>query len=126
MKKRSGSNNHKRRVKNIKNAEAQPCVRCPATGMITFQCWNCEFFISGYRNGDIKCGYPFEAPLNMKLFGIETDTTRWDAKYYLRKQNLVYGHPALYEFGEIYESKIGRVWDTWVRDKSKLKAADTR
>ena len=111
---------HKRRVKSIKSADAQPCVTCPATGMITYQCWNCELFISGYVNGDIKCGYPYESPLELHLFRIESDTTRWDARYHLRKQDIIHGHPALCEFGKIYDSEIGRVWDTWVRDKSKL------
>ena len=114
------SKKHIRRVKTIKDGEAQPCVRCPATGMITFQCWNCELFISGYRNGDIKCAYPFEDPLNIHLFTVEPDTTRWDVRYHLRKQDQIYGHPALYEFGKLYDSETGRVWDTWVRDKSKL------
>jgi hypothetical protein len=113
---------HKRRVKSIKSAEGQPCVTCPATGMITYQCWNCELFISGYRNGDIKCGYPYESLLELHLFRIESDTTRWDARYHLRKQDTILGHPALYEFGKIYDSEIGRVWDTWVRDKSKLES----
>ena len=76
--------------------------------MITFQCWNCELFISGYKNGDIKCAYPFDHPLNFDLFNVETDTTRLDVRYHLCKQDLVYGHPALYEFGEIYESEIGQ------------------
>jgi hypothetical protein len=113
---------HKRRVKNIKSADAQPCVTCPATGMITYQCWNCELFISGYVNGDIKCCYPYESPLELHLFRIESDTTRWDARYHLRKQDTIHGHQALYEFGKIYDSEIGRVWDTWVRDKSKLES----
>jgi len=113
---------HKRRVKSIKSSEAQPCVICPATGMITYQCWNCELFISGYRNSDIKCAYPYETPLNTHLFMIETDTTRLDVRYHLRQQDFIYGHPALYEFGEIYDSEIGRVWNTWVRDKSKLES----
>ena len=113
---------HKRRVKSIKRADPQPCVTCPATGMITYQCWNCELFISGYVNGDIKCGYPYESPLELHLFRIESDTTRWDARYHLRKQDTTHGHPALYEFGKIYDSQIGRVWDTWVRDKSKLES----
>jgi hypothetical protein len=113
---------HKRRVKSIKSADAQPCVTCPATGMITYQCWNCELFISGYVNGDIKCGYPYESPLELHLFRIESDTTRWDARYHLRKQDIIHGHPALCEFGKIYDSEIGRVWDTWVRDKSKLES----
>ena len=111
-----------RRVKIIRKSEAQPCVKCPATGMITYQCWNCELFISGYKNGDIKCGYPYESPLKLHLFSIEFDATRWDARYHLRQQNTIYGHPALYEFGKIYDSEIGRVWNTWVRDKSKLKS----
>ncbi len=108
-----------RRIKSIRSAEAQPCVKCPA--MITFQCWNCELFIRGYRNGDIKCAYPLERPLDLQLFKLEADPTRWDVRYKLKKGDLAYGHPALYEFGNIYESKIGRVWNTWVRDKSKLK-----
>jgi hypothetical protein len=90
--------------------------------MITYQCWNCELFVGGYVNGDIKCGYPSESPLNLDFMRVEPDTTRWDAKYHLRKQDVVCGHPALYEFGEIYDCEIGRVWDTWVRDKSKLKS----
>ena len=114
--------NHKRRVKNIKSADAQPCVTCPATGMITYQCWNCELFIGSYVNGDIKCGYPYESPMELHLFRIESDTTRWDARYHLRKQGTIHGHPALHEFGEIYDCEIGRVWDTWVRDRSKLES----
>lgn len=114
--------NHNRRVKNINSAEAQPCAKCPATDMITYQCWNCELFISGYRNGDIKCAYPSESPLNLDFIRVEPDASRWDVKYHLRKPDVVYGHPALYEFGEIYDSEIGRVWNTWVRDKSKLKS----
>lgn len=114
--------NHIRRVKKITNADAQPCVKCPATGMITYQCWNCELFISGYKNGDIKCAYPYESSLELHLFRIESDTTRWDARYHLRKRDTIHGHPALYEFGKIYDSEIGRVWDTWVRDKSKLES----
>jgi len=117
---------HIRRVKSIKNADSQPCVTCPATGMITYQCWNCELFISGYRNGDVKCGYPYEHPLNMNPFRVESDTTRWDARYNLRRCDVVYGHPALYEFGELYDSEIGKVWDTWVRDKSKLRPRQER
>ena len=116
--------NHKRRVKNIKSAEAQPCVTCPATDMITYQCWNCELFVSGYENGDIKCAYPLESHLKLDFIRVEPDASRWDVRYHLRKQDVVYGHPALYEFGEIYESEIGRVWNTWVRDKSKLKLPD--
>ena len=76
---------HMRRVKSIKSADAQPCVTCPATGMITYQCWNCELFISGYRNGDIECAYSFDHPLNFDLFNVETDTTRLDVRYHLRK-----------------------------------------
>ena len=117
---------HTRRVKRIKDSDAQPCVTCPATGMVTYQCWNCELFISGYKNGDIKCGYPYESPLELHLFRIESDTTRWDARYHLRKQDTIHGHPALYEFGKIYDSEIGRVWDTWVRDKSKLEPVPDR
>jgi len=109
-------------VKIIRKSETQPCVECPATSMITYQCWNCELFISGYKNGDIKCGYPYQFPLELHLFSIEFDARRLDARYYLRQQNTIYGHPALYEFGKIYDSEIGRVWDTWVRDKSKLKS----
>ena len=112
---------HMKRVKSIKSADAQPCVTCPATGMITYQCWNCELFISAYKNGDIKCGYPYQSPLELHLFRIESDTTRWDARYHLRKEDTIHGHPALYECGKIYDSEIGRVWDTWVRDKSKLR-----
>lgn len=114
--------NHTRRVKIIRKSQTQPCVRCPATNLITFQCWNCELFVSGYENGDIKCAYPSEFPLNLDFMRVEPDTSRWDAKYHLRKQDVVCGHPALYEFGEIYDCEIGRVWDTWVRDKSKLKS----
>lgn len=95
---------HMRRVKCIKKADAQPCVTCPATGMTTYQCWNCELFISAYKNGDIKCGYPYQSPLELHLFRIESDTTRWDAKYYLRKEDTIHGHPALCEFGKIYDS----------------------
>ena len=109
-----------RRIKNIKEAEAQPCVLCPTTHMITFQCWNCELFVGGYRNGDVKCAYTYEAPLHLSLFKVETDPTRWDVKFHLRKNAPAYGHPALYEFAEIYDCEIGRVWDTWVRDQSKL------
>ena len=112
---------HMRRVKTIKSADAQPCVTCPATDMITYQCWNCELFISGYENSDIKCAYPWESPLNLAFIRVEPRASRWDVKYHLRKQDVVYGHPALYEFGEIYESEIGRIWNTWVRDQSKLK-----
>ena len=115
--------NHARRVTKIKNADAKPCVVCPATGMITYQCWNCELFIGGYRNGDIKCGYPLESPLKLQPFTIEFDATRWDARYHLRQHNTIYGHPALYEFGKIYDCELGRVWNTWVRDKSKLESA---
>ena len=111
---------HFRRVKAIRRSKAQPCVNCPATGMITFQCWNCELFISGYRNGEIKCEYSFETPLRLDFFKVGIDASRWDARYHLRKQDVIFGHPALYEFGKIYDSEIGRVWDTWVRDKSKL------
>lgn len=118
--------NHPRRVKTIKSSGAQPCVSCPATDMITYQCWNCELFISGYRNGDIKCAYSLDRPLNLDLFNMEKDSTRLDVRYHLRKKDLVYGHPALYEFGEIYDCEIGRVWDTWVRDKSKLESRPGR
>jgi len=109
-----------RRVEHIRSVPAQPCVKCPATGMITFQCWNCELYISLYKNGDVKCAYLSETPLNLHLFKLERDATRWSAKYHFRKSDLVYGHPALYEFARIYECEIGRVWNTWVRDKTKL------
>ena len=109
-----------RRIQIIRSVAAQPCVNCPATGMVTFQCWNCELFIGGYKNGDVKCAYPFENPLNLDMFKIDSDSTRWDVRYKLRKKDITYGHPALYEFVEIYDCEIGRVWDTWVRDNSKL------
>ena len=32
--------------------------------------------ISGYKNGDIRCGYPYESPLELHLFTIEFDVTR--------------------------------------------------
>jgi hypothetical protein len=72
------------------------------------------------KDGDIKCGYSYESPLELHLFRIDPDNTRWDARYHLRQQNTFYGHPALYEFGKIYDCELGRVWNTWVRDKSKL------
>ncbi len=109
-----------KRIVHITSVAAQPCVKCPATGMITFQCWNCDLFIGGYKNGDVKCAYPFENHLNLYLFKLERDATRWSVEYHFRKSDLVYGHPALYEFSRIYECETGRVWNTWVRDKTKL------
>lgn len=113
-----------KRIEHIRSVAAQPCVKCPATDMVTFQCWNCELFIGGYKKGDVKCAYPFEAPLTLSLFKLERDATRWSAKYHFRKSDLAYGHPALYEFSRIYECELGRVWNTWVRDKSKLGAGE--
>jgi len=108
------------KVEIIRTVAAQPCVNCPATGMVTFQCWNCELFIGGHKNGDVKCAYPFDNPLSLHLFRLECDATRWSVKYHFRKNDVTFGHPALYEFSRIYECEIGRVWNTWVKDKTKL------
>jgi hypothetical protein len=110
-----------KRVPQIAEAKVYPTVKCPATGKVTTRYWNCKVYRGAYKNGDIKCAYPYDQPLPTLVYELSRKKPRGlEPSIYIKLPDTAIGHPALAEDSQVFYSEHGAHWETFIKDRKKL------
>jgi hypothetical protein len=110
-----------KRIAQIPEANVYPTVKCPATGKLTTRCWNCKVYRGSYKNGDIKCAYPYDKPLPVIVYALEKKRPRrLKPSTYIKLPDTAIGHPALAEDSQVFHAEHGTHWETFIKDRKKL------